>query len=146
YKLADLRSLRFSRPRDIQPSHFVPLEKLAYCGRGNRNIVFVAADMQHRLAKLQSQFERKPRAASENWLDADDERRIAIADVPSRALRIGARGCFYDRVVIGNWAVFGATTARTPPAVQHPVCDRKVERRAVGAGLSARNNRDHARI
>ncbi len=110
------------------------LNKLAHRGADS----IARMNVQAWPAQAFSDFLRRFRPALELRLQGDDQRAVAVTDVPPCALPILRARRFGQHVVGGNRAILGAAAGWTPAPVRHPVRDRPVERRAIGTDLPAR--------
>ena len=71
--------------------------------------------------------------------ECNDERRIAILDVPVCALVVSPARELAERVIKRNHAVFGTPPGGAPSATAHTDAERCIESGAIDAGLTAGN-------
>ena len=124
------------------PGRFRNRGRQAY--RRSRHLV--ARQVKTVLAQPLGDLKRQPGAADGLARDAEDDRRIAVANVPLGSLRIPACGRFPKLVSCCDRAVFGEPSTRTPALVGNAMFDREIQRRAIGTRLSARNNCDRSPV
>lgn len=108
------------------------------CQRGHR----FARDVQAGFALLAGRAQREGRPAGGFGLNRYQQRGIAIADIPARALGVLRKGRLAKSVTFGERTIFGKSPARAPPVVRNPCPDGEIQRGAIGTRLSARNNRE----
>src|SRR5947207_12127541 len=114
--------------------------KLSY---GNLlSTIAVAANVKHWLCTFGCERISKPRAASHSGFDRKDQCRVAIANIPLRALSVMRGGRFVEAVLVGNRPIFSTPISRAPTSLRNSAFDREIECRAVRSGLAAGNNRD----
>src|SRR3990172_1018528 len=98
--------------------------------------------MEARFAHALRQSERQRRAAAHIPGDAEDDGRIAVADVPFSPLRVAVRRCFDELVSLVDGPVLGPPAAWAPAAVGNSIFDGEVEGSAVCSRLPAGDNRN----
>src|SRR5262249_50774008 len=96
-------------------------------------------EVQHGLALLARQIKGLPGAAREHRLDREDDRPVAVPDVPTLgALGVVGRGGLLELVARVDGTVLGQAAFGAPPTVRDVVGDCPVQRSTVGPGLAAR--------
>jgi len=71
--------------------------------------------------------------------ECNDERRIAVRDVPVRALVVSAARELPQGITERNHAIFGTPPGRAPTATGHAARQRRIESRAIDSRLTAGN-------
>lgn len=94
-----------------------------------------------RLAQPPGDRQRERRSAAGLRGAAEYQGRIRVADIPNGPLCIAPRWRLGEPILRGDWAVFGPPAAWAPPAMSETPRNREVQRRAIDAGLAARDNR-----
>ena len=146
-ELANFRLLRGPRAGHVQPPDLVRVQELLQCSGGSRrrakrSTACVRVQVERRLAEPTRKFQRERRAADDLRGDRKEHGSVTIAHVPLGPLRILAGRSLLEPVLRRDGAVFSKPAPRAPTPMRKVVFDGEVERRAIGARLTARDDRD----
>lgn len=130
------RTLALAWPRNVQNRNRMRGEPLAHASSFRRKAVRIqrhhACGFVRAFGELQSD-----KASVGKFAEVENQRGVTVGNIAARALAVIPRSGFAQLVARVEHAVFGAATKRTPATVRNAMRDREVQRRAIGAGLSA---------
>ena len=89
--------------------------------------------------ELAAKLEREQRALAQRAA-MQDQRAVRLLDVAARALGVAA-GSLVQRIALRDGAVLGRASLRAPAAAGIAEFEGRIERTAIDAGLTARENR-----
>lgn len=143
--LTDIQGSRPSGPGHVEYLYLVSVQKSSDVFRMN-----AGPDVNPRLAKPFGKFSRSFGASLEFLGQGENERRVRVAHIPFRPLKIRCRRRFNQFVLFRKRTVLGFTSLGTPPAIGNALRNCPVERGDIRTSLSAGDNFeiavDHVRI
>ena len=131
--LVDVRHFAGARPGDVQSTDAVRLDPDSDVRRRCR---LEQIDHQQRLA-LAPRLSDGQRRTALRGTDAEHERTVAVADVPTCALRVVGQRRLAEGIAAGDRSILGAAPFRAPTSSRNAPCERDVEGGTVDAGLAA---------